>query len=86
MMLSTDADDFRILRPLFNSPPCAGEGRRSIRAKNRGSRLVIAGLVPAIPIRIAQCLTIGMAGTSPAVTKRAATLYGTTIVLLQIKS
>src|SRR5712672_856557 len=46
MMLSTDADDFRILRPLFNSPPRAGEERRSIRAKNRGSRLVIAGLVP----------------------------------------
>src|SRR5258707_8225232 len=31
---------------------------------------VIAGLVPAISIRMAQCHVIGMAGTSPAMTKR----------------
>jgi len=31
-------------------------------------RSVIAGLVPAISIRKAQCPTIGMAGTSPAMT------------------
>jgi hypothetical protein len=29
-----------------------------------------AGLVPVIPIRIAQCRTFAMAGTSPAMTKR----------------
>jgi hypothetical protein len=31
-------------------------------------RLVIAGLIPAISIRKAKCPTIGMAGTSPAMT------------------
>jgi len=30
---------------------------------------VIAGLIPAISIRMAQCHIIGMAGTSPAMTK-----------------
>jgi hypothetical protein len=30
---------------------------------------VIAGLVPAISIMMAQCQTIGMAGTSPAMTE-----------------
>ena len=29
---------------------------------------VMAGLVPAIPIRLARCQTIGIAGTSPAMT------------------
>ncbi len=33
------------------------------------TRRVIAGLVPAISIRMAQCPIIGMAGTSPAMTK-----------------
>jgi hypothetical protein len=32
---------------------------------------IIAALVRAISIRIAQCQMIGMAGTSPAMTKRA---------------
>jgi hypothetical protein len=36
------------------------------RGKSHG---VIAGLVPAISIRMAQCHIIGMAGTSPAMTK-----------------
>ena len=36
------------------------------RSKTHG---VIAGLVPAISIRMALCHTIGMAGTSPAMTK-----------------
>src|SRR5260370_41307788 len=41
------------------------------RQRNRGkTRGVIAGLVPAISIRMAQCQIIGMAGTSPAMTKR----------------
>ena len=36
------------------------------RGKSHG---VIAGLIPAISIRMAQCHIIGMAGTSPAMTK-----------------
>jgi hypothetical protein len=38
------------------------------RGETRASQSVIAGLVPAISIRSAQCPTIGMAGTSPAMT------------------
>jgi hypothetical protein len=37
--------------------------------KGSKTRGVIAGPVPAISIRIAQCPIIGMAGTSPAMTK-----------------
>ena len=43
------------------------EARDRKRGKTRG---VIAGLVPAISIGTAQCSIIGMAGTSPAMTKR----------------
>jgi hypothetical protein len=33
------------------------------------SLIVIAGLVPAIPLRRAPCLIVGMAGTSPAMSE-----------------
>jgi hypothetical protein len=44
-----------------------------IRRSNRGERAslnsVIAGLAPAISIRMARCRTIEMAGTSPTMTQ-----------------
>jgi len=43
------------------------EPPKSKRGKARG---VTAGLVPAMAIRMARCSIIGMAGTSPAMTKR----------------
>src|SRR5262245_13521716 len=56
-----------------------GAGQFSWGAGNRSkTRGVIAGLVPAIAIRIAQCPIIGMAGTSPAMTEDAWT-WGTKI-------
>ncbi|GEM_PF-5102574 len=42
------------------------DDRLADRSKTYG---VIAGLVPAISIRMALCHTIGMAATSPAMTK-----------------
>jgi hypothetical protein len=43
--------------------------RRQVKIGNRAKTYgVIAGLVTAISIRMAQCPIIGMAGTSPAMT------------------
>src|SRR5258707_3610778 len=54
--------------PSLRSPARGGrrQGSERNRSKTRG---VIAGLVPAISIRMAQCPIIGIAGTSPSVTK-----------------
>src|SRR6266436_4441900 len=60
--------------PSLRSPARGGrrQGSERNRSKTRG---VIAGLVPAISIRMAQCPIIGMAGTSPAMTRGAATSF-----------
>jgi hypothetical protein len=55
--------------PQFYQPRKGADPYQSDRGKTRGSRFVIAGLVPAISIRRASAPIIGMAGTSPAMTK-----------------